>query len=166
MNRLRPPFDRLMQMPAARVVALDCGAAHEARDIAHPAADLACRSPKQDQIVRRLERGPRRKRAFELPRPPLVLDRSQRQAKLLQGVGERGDRRLHEVHIGLGMEGIARLRRAGAQRAALDARAADMLAAEMLFGDAQQVPFDLEPDGAVHAALFQLRELPAQQLAR
>src|SRR5438067_1403701 len=78
-----------MQVPAAGVIALERGPAHEGGEISHSAADLPRRRTEQQRIIGRLQRRPRGEGALELPRSPLVLDRSQRQADLCQMIGER-----------------------------------------------------------------------------
>ena len=75
---------RLMQMPAARIVALESRPAHEGREMAHAAADLPGRGAEQQQIVGGGERIAGREGAFDLARAPFVLDRAQRQVDLLR----------------------------------------------------------------------------------
>src|SRR5262249_32465998 len=68
--------ERLMEVPAAGVIALERRPAHERGEMSHPAADLPRRGAKEERVIRRLQRRSRGERALDLPRSPLVLDRS------------------------------------------------------------------------------------------
>ncbi len=152
-------------MPAARITALERGPAHEGGEVAHAPAHLSRRGAEQHRMIGSLQRRPRREGAFDLARSPLVLDRSQRQGDLPERLGERGEHRLHQIHVGFGVIGKARLRRRGLERPPAQARNAGVLVGQMIFRDPQQVPFDLQADDAPHALVGQPLELSAQQLA-
>ncbi len=152
-------------MPAARIKPFQFRAAHEAREITHPAAQLPCRASKQHHVVGGLQRLGRRERAFDLTRAPLVFERPDRQVQLRERARQSGERTVHPVEVGLGMERVSRLGRMGAHRPSLDPGRADMLVRQMLLGQPKQIPFDFEPDDAAHRSLLQPRELLAKQMA-
>ena len=107
-----------MQVPAARVVALERGARHERGEAAQPPADLARRRAKQEQVIGRAQRALGGESAFHLPGPPFVLERAQRQPERGVGARELAEHRLHEVQVGFRVVRVARLDRRGADRAA------------------------------------------------
>ncbi len=94
------------------------------------------------------------------------LDRAQWQLELLERPRQLGEHRLHQVHVGFGVIGIAGLGRRGLERAAAQARTADMLVAEPIFRDSQQVPLDFEADHVAHALVGKPPQYFAQQLPR
>ena len=93
---------RLVQMPAAGEMPGKAGAAHKSREIAVAAADLACRGPEQDVIVRRLHRIACIERALDLARPVFVFQRAQRQPDPGIGVRQLAEHRLR----GRGLDGL------------------------------------------------------------
>ena len=155
-----------MQVPAARIIALERRPRHEGREVAETAANLSRRGAKQQHIVGRIQCGARCESALDLPRAPFVFDRAQAQPKRLEGVAERVERRLHQIHVGFGVVVITGLGRPGPDRTAAGAGRADVLLAQMIVGDAQQIPLDLRADDARAAAIGQTSERLAQQLAR
>src|SRR5207249_11052106 len=72
---------RLVQVPAARVIALERRPRHERGEAIEAAANLARRRAKEQEIVRRAQGVLRRERALDLPGSPFVLERAQRQAE-------------------------------------------------------------------------------------
>src|SRR5262245_14938312 len=92
---------RLMQMPAAGIAAFELRPAHEGREVAEPATDLACGRAKQQHRVGGRKRIRSREGAFDLPRPPLILDRAQWQIELRISIAKRREHALHQVHVGL-----------------------------------------------------------------
>ena len=140
-----------MQVPAAGVIALERRPAHEGGEISHSAADLPRRRAEQQRMVGGLQRRPRGERALELARSPLVLDRAQRQSDLSKCIGERGEHRLHQIHVGFGVVGKAGLGRRRFDRLPAHAGKADIVVAERVLRDAQQIPLDLQPDEQAHA---------------
>src|SRR5262249_56027013 len=60
--------ERLMEVPAAGVIALERRPAHERGEMSHPAADLPRRGAKEERVIRRLER--RSRGDGEIARPP------------------------------------------------------------------------------------------------
>lgn len=158
--------ERLMQMPAAGVIALECGPRHEGRKMAHAPADLPRGAAEQDEIVGGFERTARCECAFHLARPPFVFDRAQRQIDRLEMRGKRRQHRLHQVEIGFGVIGIAGLCGQRANRLSAQAGDADILLAEPVVGKAQQIPFHFEPDDEVLFLRLQARKLLLQQLPR
>src|SRR5215470_13774988 len=153
-------------MPATRVAALETRAAHEGREVAHAPADLAGGGAEQEEIVGGGERIAGRERALDLAGAPLVLDRAQRQREPFERVGERAQHRLHQVHVGFGVVRKAGLGRTGADRAAAYAGCADMLVAELILRDAEEIPLDLEPDHIAHALVGETPQLSAQEMPR
>src|SRR5207302_11500344 len=71
--------ERLVQMPAARVVALERRARHERRKTPLASADLPRRGAKEQQVVRSAQCILGGEGALDLPRTPFVLDGAQRQ---------------------------------------------------------------------------------------
>ena len=157
---------RLMQVPAAGIAALERRQAHEGREMTHATADLAGRRAEQHDVIGGLQRRPRRKRALDLARPPLVLDGSQRQSESFKMLSQCGEHRLHQIHVRLGMIGEAGLGRCGFQRSPGQAGGPDALVAELIFGDAQEIPLDLQPDHGADALLAEPLEHAPQQVAR
>ena len=102
---------RLVQMPAARVVALERRPRHERGEAAKPAAHLARGRAKEQEVVRRAQRALRREGALDLSRAPFVLDRAQRQAHFVESFRQRTEHALHEIHVCFGMIGIPWFRR-------------------------------------------------------
>ena len=94
---------RLMQMPAARIKALDAGPRHEGCEMAHAPADLSRRRAENEHVIGGGERVARRECALHLTRSPFVFDRAQRQTKRLIAIGERAQHRLHQIHVGFRM---------------------------------------------------------------
>ena len=151
-------------MPAAGVEAFERRTAHERGEKAHPAAELAGRRAEQQRMIGRFERRPRGERALDLPRTEFVLDRSQRQTDLLEARRQRGEHRLHQIHVGFGVIGKSGFHRPGPDRAPAHAGQAGMLRGQMIIRDPQQIPFDFETNERAHALLRQPLELLAQQL--
>src|SRR6185437_472547 len=60
--------ERLMQVPAAGVIALERRPAHERGEISHPAANLPRRRAEQQRMVGGFQRRPRGEGTLELPR--------------------------------------------------------------------------------------------------
>ncbi len=139
---------RLMQMPAAGVITLERRARHEGGEIAEPPAHLPRRGAEQQHVVGGVERGARRKRALDLSGAPFVFDGTQAKSERLVGIAERIEHRLHQIHVGFGVVVIAGLGRPGFDRTAAHAGRADILLAQMLVGDAKQIPLDLGADDA------------------
>ncbi len=77
---------------------------------------------------------------------------------------ERGEHRLHQIHVGFGVVGKARFGRRGRERSPAHAGDAGVLVAQARVGNAQEIPFDLQADDAVHAAVRKPLEVLAQQL--
>src|SRR5262245_37029248 len=140
-------------MPAARIKTLECRPAHEGREIAEAPADLTRSGAEKNEIVGCFERGTGREGAFHLSRAPFILERSERKPQFLQCICYRGKRRLHPVEIGLRVERISRLDGIDIRRATLETRHPDVLERQLLIGEPQQIPFDLEADAAFHASL-------------
>ena len=134
--------------------------------MAHAPADLARRRPEQDQVVAGAQRILCGEGAFHLARAPFVLDRAQRQAERFVSLRERAEDRLHQVHVGFGMIGIAGFRGRRANRPAAQAGNPDMLVAQRFLRDLGQVPLYLQPDAQLVALAFHLSGKAAQQLAR
>jgi len=153
-----------MKVPAAGVIALERRPAHERGEMSHPAADLPRRGAKEERMICRLERRPRGEGTLDLSRSPLVLDRSQRQPDFLEMLGERGEHRLHQVHVGFAMIGKARLDWRSLDRPSAHAGDADILVAQFRLRDAQQVPLDFQPHDEVHTLVREPLEVLAQQL--
>ena len=154
----------LMKVPAAGIVAPVRRAAHEGGEVAHPAADLARGGAEQERVVGGFQRRPCREGALELARPPLVLDRPQRQPDLLVGLGQRREHRLHQIHVGFGVIGKARLHMRTLDRERAHAGNAGVLVVEVVLCDTQQIPLDLQADDAAEPHVRQPPEMLAQQL--
>jgi len=115
-------------------------------------------------MIGRFQRRPRSERALDLPRSPLVLDRSQRQSDFVEMVGERGEHRLHQVHVGFAVIGKARFDRHSLDRPPAHAGDADILIAQLCLRDAQEVPLDFQTHDEVHTLVREPLEVLAQQL--
>ena len=112
----RRSTQRLMQMPAAGIVALDRRSAHEGREMTHPPAQLARRGAEQHRVVGRLQRRPRAQTCIP-PGPAPTRSRSiAAAARSSRSIGERREHRLHQVHVGFRVVGEAGLRRRGPDR--------------------------------------------------
>src|SRR5437667_414695 len=77
-EQVAPAFavaERLIEVPAAGVITRERRPAHERGEMTHPAANLPGRGAKEERMICRLERRPRRERTLDLSRSPLVLDR-------------------------------------------------------------------------------------------
>ncbi len=157
---------RLMQVPAARIVARNRRTRHERCEIAHAPANLPGRRTEQDEIVRCFQRRARREGAFDLARTPFIFQRAQRKPELFIGVGQRRQHRLHEIEIALGMQRVAGLDRNRGDRPAARSRRADIFGGEMRLVHAQQIPLDFQPDDGAHAARVEPPQLPTQEMAR
>ena len=79
-------------------------------------------------------------------------------------LGERGEHRLHQVHVGFAVIGKARLDRRGLDRPPAHAGDADILLAQLLLRDAQEVPLDFQTHDEVHTLVREPFEVFAQQL--
>src|SRR5579862_3621751 len=145
-----------MQVPAAGVKSLQRRPAHEGREITEAAADLPCRGAEQEYIIGRLERGARRKCALDLSRAPFILDRAQPEPELLESIAERVEHGLHQIHVGFGVIVVAGLYRPSADRVPACPGHADIVVAQMVFGDAEQIPLDLRADDAGMSAFGKL----------
>ena len=147
--------ERLVQVPAARVVALERRTRHERGEAAQAPADLTRRRAKKQQVIRRAQRALGREGALHLAGPPFVLERAQRQPERGVGARELAEHRLHEVHVGFRVVRVARLDRRGADRAATDPWRSNVLVGQTIFGDAREIPLDLESDHQLHLLLRQ-----------
>src|SRR5580704_2170925 len=118
-----------MQVPAAWIKSLQRGPAHEGRKITESAADLPSRGAEQEDVVGGLKRRARREGALDLSGAPFVLDRAQAEPERFEGIAERIEHRLHEIHVGFRVIVITGLRRPGADRTAARTRHADIVVA-------------------------------------
>ena len=109
---------------------------------------MARRGAEQQNVVGGFQCGARRKGAFDLSRAPLVFYGTQAEPQRLERIAERLEHRLHQIHVGFGMVVIAGLYRPGFDRTAARAGHADIVFAQVIVGDTQQIPFDFGADDA------------------
>ncbi len=155
--------DRLMQVPAGGEHVRQFRPAHEGGVIAVAARDLFHGRAEQHHVVGGRQPLGRRKSEFALARAELDLDRSQGQAERQHVAADDFQRRLHLVVALLGQVLIAVREQADGRR---PSGLAGILRRHVRVFELEEVKFDLEPRDEIVAALSQLIEHLAIEMAR